>query len=327
MRILVTGGRGLIGEATVRELARRGHEVTSFQRHRADHPEGVRQVLGDVTDPSAVAAAAAGQEAVVHSAAFVDMFGEWSEFERVNVEGTRTVLDAVAAAGAGRFVQISSPSVAHHGEPLVGADAGVADPTRTRGHYSTSKAMAERLVLTTPADLAVTAVRPHLVWGPGDTQLAGRIVDRARSGRLFLIDGGTALIDTLYIDNAATAIAQAVERCDLPEVDRQALVVTNGEPRTVRELMSRMARAGGAPEPTRSVPFAVARRAGAAAERAWRVTGRAGEPPITEFLAEQLATAHWFDQRRTRTALDWRPTVTLDEGFVRLAGSFRTEGR
>jgi nucleoside-diphosphate-sugar epimerase len=326
MRILVTGGRGLIGEATVRELVGRGHEVTSFQRNRADHPPEVRQVLGDITDPEAVAAAVAGQEAVVHSAAVVDMFGEWEAFERVNVDGTRTVLDAAAVEGVGRFVFISSPSVAHYGEPLVGAEAGEADPSRTHGHYSTSKAMAERLVLTTPADMAVMALRPHLVWGPGDTQLAGRIIDRARSGRLFLIDGGTALIDTLYVDNAATAIAQAVERCHLPALDRRALVVTNGEPRTVRELMSRMAVAGGAPVPTRSVPFAVARRAGKAAERAWRTTGASGEPPITEFLAEQLATAHWFDQREVRELLRWRPEVSLDEGFTRLAESFRTAG-
>ncbi len=321
MRVLVTGGRGLIGEATVRELTRRGHEVTSFQRHHADHPDAVRQVLGDVTDPAAVTAAMSGQEAVVHSAAVVDMFGEWDAFERVNVGGTRTVLDAASAAGVERFVLISSPSVAHYGSPLVGADAGDADPSRTRGHYSTSKAMAERLVLSTPAHMSVLALRPHLVWGPGDTQLAGRIIERARSGRLFLIDGGAALIDTLYVDNAATAIAQGVERCHLPQLDHRALVVTNGEPRTVRELMSRMAVAGGAPVPTRSVPFAVARRAGAVAERAWRVSGASGEPPITEFLAEQLATAHWFDQREVRELLDWQPEISLDEGFARLAES------
>lgn len=327
MRVLVTGGRGLIGEAAVRELVRRGHEVTSLQRHHADLPDSVRQVAGDVTDARVVSKAMAGQDAVVHSAAIVAMSGEWAEFERVNVDGTRVVLDAAVQAGVERFVFISSPSVAHHGTSLVGAEAEEADPSRTRGHYATSKAMAERLVLTTPAAMAVTALRPHLVWGPGDTQLAGRIIERARAGRLFLIDGGTALIDTLYVDNAATAIAQAVERCHLPALDRQALVVTNGEPRTVRELVSRMARAAGAPEPTRSVPFAVARRAGAAAERAWRVSGASGEPPITEFLAEQLATAHWFDQRRTRSLLDWTPTVSLDEGFVRLAESLTEQGR
>ena len=321
MRVLVTGGRGLIGEATVRELVRRGHEVTSLQRHRADHPEDVRQVLADVTDAAAVAQAMVGQEAVVHSAAVVAMAGEWEPFQRVNVDGTRTVLAAAADAGVGGFVFISSPSVAHYGSPLVGAPAGAADPTRTRGHYSTSKAMAEQIVLQHQGDMAVMALRPHLVWGPGDTQLTGRIIERAKAGRLFLIDGGLALIDTLYIDNAATAIVQAVDRSGLPELDHQVLVVTNGEPRTVRELVSRMALAGGAAEPTRSVPFPVARRAGALAERAWRASGAHGEPPITEFLAEQLATAHWFDQRRTRELLDWAPVVSIDEGFARLAES------
>jgi nucleoside-diphosphate-sugar epimerase len=220
-------------------------------------------------------------------------------------------------------VHVSSPSVAHAGEPLVGVPAGPADPVAARGDYARSKAMAEVAALAADGpDLAVTAVRPHLVWGPGDTQLIGRIVERARSGRLVLIDDGAALIDTTYVDNAAEAIAQALVRCAEPDVRGRAFVVTNGQPRTVAEIFGRIARAAGVPSPNRHVPFGVARAAGAVVERAWARSERTEEPPITSFLAEQLATAHWFDQRETRAALQWRPRVGLEEGFERLAAAY-----
>lgn len=323
MRVLVTGGRGLLGSAVVRELAERGNDVTSFQRSTAGHGPDVREVLGDVTDPRTVLSAVAGQDAVVHLAALVSMVGPWAEFERVNVGGTRVVLDAALAAGVTRMVHVSSPSVAHAGEPLVGAPAGVADPGNARGDYARSKAQAELLALAADAThFAVTAVRPHLVWGPGDTQLIGRIAERARAGRLVLIDDGAALIDTTYIDNAAEAIAQAAERCTHQDVHGRAFVISNGQPRTVFELVSRIALAAGGTPPTRHIPFPVARSMGALVERAWVRSGRDGEPPMTAFVAEQLATAHWFDQRQTRTALDWRPRVGIDEGLDRLAASF-----
>jgi 2-alkyl-3-oxoalkanoate reductase len=325
MKVLVTGGRGLLGSAVVRELAVRGHDVTTFQRTSAGHGAEVREVLGDVTDTTAVAAVASGQEAVVHLAARVSMTGPWTDFERVNVGGTQTVLAAAISAGVTRFVQVSSPSVAHAGEPLIGVGATPADPEHARGNYARSKAEAELLALAAdgPA-LAVTAVRPHLVWGPGDTQLVGRIAERARAGRLVLVDDGAALIDTTYMDNAAEAIAQAVDRCADPLVHGRAFVISNGQPRTVAELVGRIARAAGAEPPRRHVPFAVARSAGLAIERAWERSGRPGEPPLTAFVAEQLATAHWFDQRETRRALDWSPRVSIDEGLERLAASFAT---
>lgn len=323
MRVLVTGGRGLLGSAVVRELLQRGHDVTAFQRHPSE--SSAQDVLGDISDRSSVTSAMRGQEAVVHLAALVSVVGPWVDFQRVNIDGTRTVLAAAQEAGVTRFVQISSPSVAHAGRALTGAPAGPADPAGARGNYSRSKAVAEIEALACDREgFAVTAIRPHLVWGPGDTQLVQPIVERARAGRLVLIDGGESLVDTTYVDNAATAIAQALRRCDLPEVRGRAFVVSNGEPRTVAEILARIARAAGAPEPSRSVPFAVAMGAGSAAERVWSLAGRADVPPLTRFLVEQLATAHWFDQRQTQAALDWRPQVSLSEGFRRLAARSTT---
>ncbi|MBM7808999.1 nucleoside-diphosphate-sugar epimerase [Geodermatophilus bullaregiensis] len=316
MRVLVTGASGMLGRAAATALLGRGDEVTVLQRRPSGLP--CREVLGDVADPAVVGRAVRGQDAVLHLAAKVDVTGPWSEYAHANVGGTRAVVDACRAAGVGRLVHVSSPSVAHAGTALTGVGAEPADPARARGRYSRSKALAELDALAADsAALAVLVVRPHLVWGPGDTQLVERVVTRARAGRLPVIGSGAALIDTTYVDNAAAALVAAVDACG--PVHGEALVVSNGEPRPVAEVVARLCRAAGVPGPRRRVPFGLAYVAGAAVEGVWEATRRRTVPPVTRFLAEQLATGHWFDQRRTRTALGWRPHVPLDEGFSRLA--------
>lgn len=315
----MTGASGMLGRATAEALAARGDDVTVLQRRPAGLPYA--EVLGDVADPLTVKRAVQDQDAVVHLAAKVDVVGRWQEYARANILGTRTVIAACRAAGVPRLVHVSSPSVAHAGAPLVGVGAEPADPDRTRGHYSRSKARAELDALAADgSDLAVLAVRPHLVWGPGDTQLVARVVARARARRLPLIGSGAALIDTTYVDNAAAALVAAVDA----SVHGEALVVSNGEPRPVAEILHRVCAAAGVPGPRGRVPFRPAWLAGTAVEGVWRLARRTGTPPLTPFLAEQLSTAHWFDQRRTREALAWAPHVPLDEGFARMAAWYAT---
>ncbi len=319
MTVLVTGASGFLGRATAAAVHDAGHAVRTFQRRPSGVP-GVDDVLGTVTDAGALERAVEGVDAVVHLAAKVSLAGDPAEFVRVNVDGTRALLGAARAAGARRFVFVSSPSVAHTGSSLAGVGADVAEPARARGEYARTKAAAERLALAadTPG-FAVVAVRPHLVWGPGDTQLVGRIVERARAGRLPLLDSGAALIDTLYVDNAASAMVAALEHAADDGVHGSAYVVTNGEPRPVAELLAGICAASGVPEPRWHVAAGVARAAGSVVEAVWRVRPGQDEPPMTRFLAEQLSTAHWFDQRRTRADLHWTPSVSIDEGLARLA--------
>jgi nucleoside-diphosphate-sugar epimerase len=318
--VLVTGASGFLGRAVAAELVAAGHEVRTLQR-RPSGVDGVKDLTGSITDAGAVADAVDGADGVVHLAAKVSLAGAPEEFRAVNVEGTRTLLDAAEGAGVTRFVQVSSPSVAYAGAALAGVGAEPADPRRARGDYARTKAEAELIALARDSDaMSVVAVRPHLVWGPGDTQLVARIVDRARRGRLPLLDGGTALIDTIYIDNAAAGIAAALHRA--PAARGRAYVLTNGEPRPVGDLLAGICLAAGVRPPRWSVPAWLGRSAGSAIERVWAIAPGADEPPMTRFLAEQLSTAHWFDQRDTRRALDWSPAVTLDEGLRRLAGSY-----
>ena len=323
MKVLVTGASGMTGRAVVTALIARGDTVTVLQRR----PSGLdtAEVLGDVADAELVRRAVVGHEAVLHLAAKVDVVGPWSDYQRANVDGTRSVVAACRAAGVARLVNVSSPSVAHAGTALVGAGAEPADPASARSNYSRSKALAEQVALAADScDLAVLCLRPHLIWGPGDTQLVAPVIARARSGRLPLIGRGTALIDTTFVDNAVDALIAALDACG--PVHGEALVVSNGEPRPIAEILQRVCDAAGVPGPRGRVPQRVAVMAGAAVEAGWRIGRRPGVPPMTRFLAEQLGTAHWFDQRRTRILLDWAPRVSLEQGFQVLRQAFAAQG-
>lgn len=320
----MTGASGMLGGAVARALAERGDDVTVLQRRPSGL--GLREVLADVSDEATVHRTVDGQEAVVHLAARVNVTGPEAAYRRVNVSGTETVVAACARTGVARLVYVSSPSVAHAGSSLVGVEAGSADPQLARGPYARSKAEAELLALRAAGpQLAVVAVRPHLVWGPGDTQLVGRVVARARTGRLPVIGSGAALVDTTYVDNAADALVAALDNA--PDASGQALVVSNGEPRPLAEVLGGICHAAGLRPPRRHVPVALARAAGGVADAVWPLLTLAGrgedDPPITRFLVEQMSTAHWFDQRRTRAVLGWRPRVSLNEGFARLAQWYR----
>ena len=163
---------------------------------------------------------------------------------------------------------------------------------------------------------------PHLVWGPGDEQLVARIIGRAASGSLRLIGSGAALVDSTYVDNAADAIAASLEQAEI--IDGRALVISNGEPRPVAELLRGLCHAAGFELPLRGVPTWVAKAGGSMVDAAWAAARLTRDPPMTRFLAEQLSTAHWYDQRETHTLLGWTPTVSIDDGFGRLAAWFRT---
>jgi nucleoside-diphosphate-sugar epimerase len=316
-RVLVTGASGWLGAAVARDLLAAGHEVRTLQR-RPSGVEGAEDVLGSVTQPDAVERAVQGVDAVVHLAAKVSFAGDEADFVAVNIEGTRTLVRAAKRTGVHRFVFVSSPSVAHTGEAIMGEDAPPAQPERARGAYARTKAAAELVALGADAPgFAVVAVRPHIVWGPGDPQLVARVQQRAAAGRLPVVGSGAALVDSTYLDDAVSGIRAALDAAE--QVHGNAYVLTSGEPRPISELFAGFCAAAGIAPPSRRVPAGAAKAAGSVVEAVWRVRPGADEPPMTRFLAEQLSTAHWFDLRRTMRDLHWRPEVGVTEGLRRLA--------
>jgi len=327
VRALVTGGGGFVGGAVARALRARGDDVVSIAR--GDYPQlrelGVETVRGDLGELPDVLSAADGCDAVLHVAAKAGIWGPAADFERSNVLGTSNVLQACRQLGVTRLVHTSTPSVVHAGGSITGGDESLPYATTFSTDYPRTKAEAERMVLAADGSaLATVALRPHLVWGPGDTQLVPRILQRARSGRLRLVNGGTAVIDTAYVDDAVAAHLLALDRLAPGAVCAgKPYFISSGDPRPVGEVVNAILAAGGLPPVTASVPLPVAEAAGAAAEALWRLLRRQDDPPMTRFLARQLATDHWFDISAARRDLGYEPQVGVDEGMRRLTESLR----
>lgn len=328
MKLLVTGGGGFLGQALCRALLARGHEVASFSRsrHAALDALGVRQLQGDLADRAAVLAAfAEGFDAVLHNAAKAGTWGSYRSYFDANVTGTRNVIAACRAHGIGRLVHTSTPSVAHRAtHPVEGASADeVPYGEGVKAHYAATKIIAEREVLAAnDGALATVALRPRLIWGPGDTQILPKLVARARSGRLRLVGGGDNRVDTTYIDNAAQAHVDALDHLRPGAACAgRAYFISNGEPWPLRDVLNGLLRAAGAPEVHASIPFGAAYAIGAVCEGLWTMLPLRGDPPMTRFLAEQLATPHWYSMAPAARDFGYVPRISMADGLARLRAS------
>ena len=318
MRALVTGGGGFLGGAIVRQLQARGDQVRSVSRRF--YPQLLcEQLQGDLAEPGVAERAVAGCEVVFHVAAKAGIAGRERDYVRANVEATQRVIEACRSLGVARLVYTSSPSVVFNGTDMEGVDEAVPYPSHYLAAYPRTKAQAERLVLAAnDAQLATVALRPHLIWGPGDNHLVPRILQRGRAGRLRQIGQGKK-VDSTYIDNAAWAHVLAADRlAPGAACAGKVYFISNGEPLPTWELVNRILAAGKVPPVTRRVSPRLAYAAGALLEVIYAVLWPDAEPPMTRFVASQLATSHWFDLTAARRDLGYEPQVTIAEGLRRL---------
>ncbi|MFH0729283.1 MAG: NAD-dependent epimerase/dehydratase family protein [Pseudomonadota bacterium] len=320
-RILVTGGGGFLGGAIVDGLVSRGEKVSSFSR--GTYPTlsrmGVRQIAGDLRSPTDVRHACKGIDAVFHVAAKAGVWGTYREYYEINYLGTRNVIDACRAEGVKRLIHTSSPSVVFTGEDMAGVNESVSYPTRYHAPYPATKALAERAVIAA-ADhtLSTVTLRPHLIWGPGDNHLVPRILSRA--AQLRIVGKGDNLVDTTYIDNAAAAHILAADRLAIdPKLSGKVYFISQGDPIALWEMVNAILKAGGLPPIRNHIPYHVAWTIGFFMEGVHRLFRLKGEPRMTRFVANELASTHWFDIRAAREELGYIPQVSTREGLQRLS--------
>ena len=321
MKILVTGGGGFLGGAILKQLA---HTYPQAERHtlqRSNHPEldaqGVIQHLGSLCDVDLVDAAVSGANMVFHVAAKAGVWGSYESFHAPNVTGTENILVACKKHGVQKLIYTSTPSVVHSGSSIEGADESIPYATHFSTHYPKTKTIAEKMVLAAnSATLSTVALRPHLIWGPGDNHLVPRIIDRARRGRLRIVGDGRNLVDGVYIENAARAHLNAADKLS-PDAAcaGKAYFITQGEPIETKALINGIVQAGGLPPVEKTISFKAAYRVGAVLEFVFRLFGIQKEPPMTRFVAEQLSTAHWYSIEAAKKDLGYVPKVSTRQGL------------
>ena len=327
MKVLVTGGGGFLGGAIVRLLRARGDEVRSMTRSAYPWLEelGVEQSLGDLADSTAVERAVEGCDSVVHTAAKAGVWGWYKDFFATNVTGTENVLAACRKLGVRKLVHTSTPSVVHSGCDIENGNESLPYPKHFDAYYQETKARAEKAVLAANGpDLATTALRPHLIFGPGDPHLIPRIVAKAREGKLRRIGSRPVMVDVTVIDNAARAHLNALDRLEVGAACAgKPYFISNGEPVELWGFIDRVLAEAGLPPVSRRVSAWKARLAGRVFEWAYWLLRLPGEPPMTRFVAVQMSTAHWYDISAARRDLGYEPTVTVEEGLKQLGQRLR----
>lgn len=341
-RILVTGYGGFLGTEIVRQLLARGHRVVGFGRGEYPHLDElpIDRICGDIRDAAAVQQAARGVDAVIHTAAVAGIWGPWRHYFRINTLGTEHVVRACQRNAVAVLVYCSSPSVTFAGGDQSGIDETAPYPQRWLCHYPHTKALGEQLVLDAhrPGQLHTLALRPHLIWGAEDPHLFPRLLERARRGKLRQIGDGSNVIDTVHVRNAAWAHVLAVEALrrevdaqrgvgdaagEPPEVGGRVYFIAQDEPVKCWDWIAEVLGIAGVEMPAGRIGFRTAWYAGQALEWLYRATGRRSEPPMTRFLAAQLAKDHYFDISAARQRLGYRPLVSLAEGLESLRRAWR----
>jgi nucleoside-diphosphate-sugar epimerase len=321
LKILVTGGGGFLGSSICRQLAKKNHQVIAFQRSPAPHlqADGILTTRGDITDYHCLLAAADSCEAIIHTAGKAGVWGNPADFQRINVDGTANVIAVCREHAIPILVHTSSPSIVHSGGDISGADESIPIADQFNAPYPASKAKAEQLVVATnSAELKTTALRPHLIWGPGDPHILPRLAAKVRGGTLAL-PGPDKIIDTVYVENAALAHVKALyELKGSARCAGKAYFVTNNEPMAQGEIIRKLLAAIGIDVKIRAVPVGLAKTAGGVCEFAWRTFGLKSEPPVTRFAVEQLATAHWFNTSAAKRDFGYVPTISIEQGLNQL---------
>jgi nucleoside-diphosphate-sugar epimerase len=325
---LVTGGTGFLGRRIVERLLAQGRTVTVVGRTPAADLEarGVRFILASLEEGAGIREACKGMESVFHVAAKVGVWGKYSDFFAANVLGTRAVIEGCRANGVSRLIHTSTPSVVYNGRDIAGADESLPLTTHCPSPYPLTKAIAESEVLAANGStLGTIALRPHLIWGPGDPHLVPRILRGARAGRLRIVGKGTNRVDMVHVENAADAhidAEKAIARPDSPAGGRPYFI-TNGEPVALWDWVNGLLVALGEPPVTRKISLGAASAIGCACEVAWSLLPVRAEPPMTRFVAAELAKDHWFDISAARRDLAYVPRVGMAEGTARLVESLR----
>ena len=331
VRAIVTGGGGFLGSKIVSMLLAEGYSVTNFSRN--EHPElkaqGVICHRGDLGDRQAVSDAFQDTDIVFHVAAKAGIWGDYSEYYAANVSGTRNVIEACLRNGVARLVYTSTPSIVFGGRNVRNVNEDEPFPEKHLSPYLTTKAAAERLVVEANSKtLATVAIRPHLIWGPGDTQLFPRLMQRRLANRLMLVGAGDSLIDCTFVDNAARAHLDAAKRLRPgSRVAGRAYFISQGDPRPVRDLINALLDVAGLPPVKKSVSLPVAYVAAWFLEVGYRMFQVANEPPATCLSVLEMGRDHYFDISAARRDLGYEPVITIEQGLERMRSAFANDRR
>jgi nucleoside-diphosphate-sugar epimerase len=325
MRILVTGGGGFLGTWIIKELLKNPkYIVTNISRHVYPHLEdmGVPTIRGDITRKEDVERALSqGFDAIFHVAALAGVWGKYETYYSINYLGTKNLIDEARSKGVSRFIYTSTPSVVFGKEDILDGNEELAYPEKFLTAYAQTKALAERLVLSSndSATFMTCAIRPHLIWGPGDPHLFPRVIQRGREGKLKIVGDGENLVDISYVENAALAHVRAFEALEShSRVCGQAYFIGQEKPVKLWPFINQVLGFAKVDPVLNAIDVKTAYRIGWLLEKVYGLLGvQKPEPPMTRFVALNLAKSHYFSHEKAKRDFGYEVRVSTEEGLRR----------
>lgn len=318
-RVVVLGGSGFVGRALVQRLVGDGIETAVVARSGFSEaePSGVRFLSGDIGDADFLKNSLAGYDTVIHLAAKSGIWGDKNEYYTTNVVGTQNVLDACRANNVAALVYASTPGVVYQKDDLCGVNERTPYARNFLCDYVRTKALAEQMVLAANSEgLKTIALRPHLIWGPGDFNLIPRLLGQARCRQLKRVGDGHNLVDVTFIDNAVDAFVLAAKNLHGSATGAgKPYFISQGEPVNLWNWLNKFFRRLDIPIVEESIPFQKAYLMGMLMEKTFSLARIKREPCITRFLAVQLAKSHWFSIENANRDLGYFPRVSTAEGI------------
>lgn len=315
-RYVVTGAGGFLGRALTKKLLDHGHQVVGLAR--GQYPElqgwGVATKRVDLGKPEIdLVEVLAGCEAVFHVAAKVEMWGPYAEFYSANVVATNNLLRAAKLAGVRKFIFTSSPSVIADGSNLKGVDESYPFPKHYKAFYPQTKALAENAVLQANSpDFFTVALRPHLIFGPGDQSLVPMILSKAAAGRLVQVGTGKNLSDFCFIDDCVQAHLLAEQALNSKPLSRgRAFFISQGQPVELWLWIRKVLEYHGLSLGQRALPFKIANVLAGLCEVACKFFPQIGEPLLTRFLISEMVTDHYFDIAAAKNIIGFQPKYSV----------------
>lgn len=325
MKILVTGGGGFLGFWIVKKLLAKKYEVINFSRNHYSHLEelGVKTIIGNLENKDSILSALNDIDAIFHVAALAGVWGKQEDYLNTNYEGSKLLVEAALEKNIKYFIYTSTPSVVFGKDDIEGADESVLFPETYLTSYAYSKSLAEKYILNSKSDsFFPLAIRPHLIWGPGDPHLFPRLLRKAREGKLKRVGLGENLVDIIYVENAADAHVQAFETLLVnSSLAGRAYFIGQEKPVNLWDFINKVIALDGQEPIEDSISFKTAYILGFIFEKIYKLLGISKpEPPMTRFIATQLGKSHYFSHKRAFDDFGYKPAITIEDGLNRYFG-------
>ncbi len=325
-KILITGAGGFLG-FEIAKLLTENKNLKVINISRSHHVKldeiGVETIKCDISNKEQVSQIdLTDVEGIFHVAAIAGVWGKASDFYNVNFLGTKNLVDRAIESNMKHFIYTSTPSVVFGKDDIIAGDESLDYPEKYYTDYARTKSMAEKYVRSKSSESFRTiSIRPHLIWGPGDPHLIPRLKQKAMNNKLKQVGDGENLVDIIYVENASLAHVQAFEALIKRNIGGRCYFIGQENAIKLWGFINQVLEKSNLNPVQSQVSEKLAFNLGYVFEKIFSFFGiQKPEPPMTRFVAMQLAKSHYFSHEAAKNDFDYKIKYTIEEGLERTFG-------